>query len=272
MRKVAYKLFKEKVWISIGLVIGVILMGGASYAVDNLSSESVSYIKKDGTITTVKNALDDLISKVPLYLADVVKVGDYVDYDAGVWSQTTVIPTKNGDFGGYSKGQSKNDSVSVCNSDRGSTNLKGWRVLSKDEKTKTVTIVHAGQPECYYHAGSNAPDLNASINNLNSQANQYVNSYAKSAHAMTRDEAFIDPNIRTIGSYYYLTSTMYRSDLQHDCLLYITPTGTSAESNIVDIGSFGFRPVVVLKDKILTTGEGLDQFNQKAWLLVKPKN
>ncbi len=282
------RLFNKKKFVFVfGLLIGVIIMGGASYALNEIQSSSVSYKKKDGTITTVKQALDDLINtslsrideldekvtdyeKGIHYLADVVKVGEYVAYDAGEWNETKEKPKSQGEFGGYTDGQSKNDSVEWCYSNSHTTSLKGWRVLSKNETTKTVTIIHAGQPECYYH-GTNPTE---SITKLNDRAkNQYLNQiYAESAHAMNYGDAYAitgdggatSETLRNTGSLYWLTNSGYPTGLY-----YVWYDGSihSDETN-----SFGFRPVIELKAKILTTGQGSDKVgNNKAWQLVKPQ-
>lgn len=80
------------------------------------------------------------------YLANVVKVGDFVNYDAGVWDKTVVMPTSGFSFGGYTAGTSRNNSVSCA----GETSLyNGWRVI--EVKDDTVKLIHAGSSECYYH-------------------------------------------------------------------------------------------------------------------------
>ncbi len=271
----------------IGLLIGVILIGGVSYGANQLSSESVSYIR-DGETKTVKQALDDLIGKSSKvddlekkvtdyektvhYLADKVKVGDYVAYDAGTWDKTIDKPTKHGEFGGYSINTSKNSSVEWCYRESDKTTLKGWRVLTVDKATKTVTIIHAGQSECYYH-GTTPSD---SVTKLNERAqNTYVDSkYASSAHALNYNEAraitgntlATDNTLRTTGSQYWVAG--YDNDFDGVYLNGVIADG-SLYSHLGINNKFGFRPVVVLKSGILTTGQGPDKVgNDKAWQLI----
>lgn len=79
-------------------------------------------------------------------LANVVKVGDFVNYDAGVWDKTVAKPTSGFSFGGYNAGTSRNNSVNCADE----TNLyNGWRVL--EVNGDTVKLIHAGSSECYYH-------------------------------------------------------------------------------------------------------------------------
>lgn len=80
------------------------------------------------------------------YLANVVQVGDFVNYDAGVWDKTVAKPTSGFSFGGYTAGTSRNNSVN-CDGERNLYN--GWRVLEVNEDV--VKLIHAGSSECYYH-------------------------------------------------------------------------------------------------------------------------
>ncbi len=283
------RLIKSSSRLIIGIFIGVILMGGVSYAVDNLSSESVSYTR-DGQTKTVKQALDELIGKAVKvddleekvayyknmgvdYLASVAKVGDYVAYDAGDWKSTVAIPNEQGKFGGYTEGHSKGESV-ICGlvSSWGSTSLKGWRVLKVENKQ--VYLVHAGQPECYYHGYNSTNGYSAaSVKLLNDQATkEYKNEFAESAHALDYNEALEITNdikvtsndLRNTGAYYWL------ADAGDSARLYLVGNAGNINGSSSDL-SYGFRPVVVLKEGILTTGKGIDEFKQEAWTLVAPQ-
>ncbi len=252
-----------------------------TYGVTNLQSESVSYTR-NGQTKSVKETLDELITKSSKvddlerkvtdyeqtvhYLADKVNVGDYVAYDAGTWKNSSKLPTSHGNFGGYEAGTSKNESVSVCGS--GSTNLKGWRVLKI--VNKQVYLVHAGQPECYYYGVGE--DSESSIKMLNDEAaKEYKNSYADSAHAMTQAEAYditksidgTDETLRTTGDYYWVATK--GSSIS---LWYVNKDGYIFY-NDHDTLRFGFRPVIVLKSTVLTTGQGSDGLgHSNAWKLA----
>ncbi|MBO4293366.1 MAG: hypothetical protein J5881_03150 [Clostridia bacterium] len=93
-----------------------------------------------------------------------VQVGDFVNYDAGTWTQEEIdemgnlysgetIPDANNPytFGGFKVGQSKNNGII-----KGSNNVaeidenhSGWRVL-KINDDGSINIIHAGCPEWYY--------------------------------------------------------------------------------------------------------------------------
>ncbi len=245
-----------------------------------MTSDGVSYQKKDGNLTTVKSALDELITKSSKvdklekkvtdyekkvhYLADKVQVGDYVAYDAGEWKESAGQPTQQGQFGGYTQGKNRGESV-VCKSTYGSTDLKGWRVLKKENNQ--VYLVHAGQPECYYHAGGGHSE--ESVKLLNERAKQYMNSYADSAHAINKQEALditgsydtTTEDLRTTGAEYWLAT-----EYDTFSLWYVYSAGDMRRYNGT---SLGFRPVIVLKSTVLTMGQGSDGFGHNdAWILA----
>ena len=153
----------------------------------------------------------DVISFGAKRIATVVKVGDYVNYDAGVWTEedltkitssngnptlhSTVndgttgnqaLPTVQGQFGGFELGQSRNTN-STEYSEAGKPNTAGWRVWNIDSTTGIVTLICAGHTEGYYHASGQS---SASINILkNRDCTMYVNDYATEAHILTGQEA-----------------------------------------------------------------------------------
>ncbi len=249
---------------------------GITYGASQLTSDGVSYTK-DGKVITVKSALDDLITKsskvdelkkqvsdykkLTIYLADNVQVGDYVEYDAGEWSNSADKTVNEEQFGGYTQGQSKNKSVKC---DSGSTSLQGWRVFKIDTSSKTVTIVHAGQPECYHNGNS----ATTSITKLNDRASsQYINGkYATSARSLKLEdvEDLKKSNLLLTGAYYWLATSGSQD-------LYLASVYADGETHTNGTATFGFRPVVVLKPNILTTGKVKDMFGNDAWQLVEMK-
>ena len=105
--------------------------------------------------------------------ASKVKVGDFVNYSAGNWTaadmtkiqntgakiaanNSTSLPTKAYEFGGFTEGSSKdgnatpNDSTYKYVTDKSTGNaVTGWRVFDVDGDS--VTLISAGCPEDYYH-------------------------------------------------------------------------------------------------------------------------
>ena len=140
--------------------------------------------------------------------SEVVAVGNYVDYDAGVWTQkdfdkitssagsptlhSTVndmttgnqtAPTVQGQFGGFELGQSRNtNSTGSC----GDPKISGWRVWDVDSNTGIVRLVSAGHPETYYNAYGR---IAAGQNILkNRDYTMYLNDYAIEANILTGEE------------------------------------------------------------------------------------
>ena len=139
----------------------------------------------------------------PLPIATTVEVGDYVNYDAGTWinedftkitssagtptvNKSADKPTAQGEFGGFTSGQSRNTNSKECNSSY-KPRTAGWRVW--DIQDGVVTLISAGHPETYYHASGSSV---ASVNILtNRNCSMYLNghSYATSAKILTGQEA-----------------------------------------------------------------------------------
>ena len=253
------------------ILVLLVVTNGITYGASQLTSDGVSYQKNGETITVTK-ALDDLINtsltkideleaKAKIYryaeLVDVVEIGDYVNYDAGKWSTSKTKPESQGQFGGYNANTSKNASVACY--EETAPKYQGWRVLSKDTNSRTVTIIHAGQPECYYHASGYS---DASVELLNKEAEQYMNTYAKSARSSIGDDinSLGGNDLRNIGSEYWLAS---KNGQYH--LYMVRASGGEAWSHTA---AMGFRPVIVLKSETLTNGKIKDQFNNDAWKLI----
>ncbi len=263
----------------------------------NTTNKTVIWTSSDPSVATVENGvitaigvgsaiitaetsngkMAAVIITIKGYLADAVKKGDYVAYDAGKWPSSTNLPsstcsktnkTSNSTcFGGYTEGKNRGESVAKCYS--GNVTLKGWRVLTVNKTSKVVTLVHAGHPECFYHktGGYQSQSLAAFSDRA---LKIYLNSdYATGAHIMNSGEAKAitgstantTNDLRTIGDKYYL-ATKYGSY----CLTAINSNGGGFinEQNMVE----GIRPVIVLKACLKTSGKGTDYVGQSgAWIL-----
>lgn len=104
------------------------------------------------------------------------EVGDYVNYDAGLWDTDMALPTEVGAIGGVMAGTSRNNSVSCSDV---TSILSGWRILSK--RDGKVTLVSAGTPLCYYHGGTdNAYTSEQYLKGNLDWASQYVSKKATS--------------------------------------------------------------------------------------------
>ena len=105
-------------------------------------------------------------------------IGDFIEYDAGIWTQDEInaiqtgevgnlvtangseeLPTENYQFGGFKQGMSRNGNVKPSEWDditydyikenNGTTNVTGWRVFDINDDG-TVTLISAGNPEALY--------------------------------------------------------------------------------------------------------------------------
>ena len=106
-------------------------------------------------------------------------IGDFVDYDAGTWTSSeinsiqtglktnlqtangsTALPSNAYQFGGFTAGSSRNESVTPSNSsydyikDKSTGKaITGWRIFDIDGDN--VTLISAGNPEDYNHQLAN---------------------------------------------------------------------------------------------------------------------
>ena len=82
------------------------------------------------------------------------------------------------------------------------------------------------------------------------------------AKAITGNEGSTTKDLRKTGTQYWLAAKSTSTDL-----FYMGIDGSIHSSS--GGGSMGFRPVVVLKSTVLTTGKGTDQVgNTNAWILA----
>lgn len=199
---------------------------------------SATYIINSGS-TPTPTPKEELLAKK-------VKVGDKVKYDAGTWTSTAAVPKTDGAFGGYTSGQSKNNSV-VCWND--GTPSNGWVVLSVSNGK--VTLVHAGTPECYYHGRTPSN----SVNKINARASQYINSkYAESARILNCGDPGVNCTAGVTLSSPHLTQThYYLPTAKSSSVLW----GVSYKGVVGGYSerALGIRPVVVLKSDVKTTGQ-----------------
>ncbi len=213
-----------------------------SYNVYGVVQDSNGYTSTCGPVSVeVKNST---------LLAQQAKVGDMVDYDAGLWQETVVVPKTNGAFGGYMANASKNASVKCRRED--TANGSGWKVLSINGDT--VTIIHAGIAECYYHG---AVDSSTAVSNLNNRAKTtYMNEYAADARMFTYDDYNnSSDSVKNIGSHYYMATAKDKTTLY-----YVSYSGRLSGGSV---NANGLRPVIVLKNNVTTSGKNTNG----AWMI-----
>ncbi len=205
-----------------GVAISILTSDDGLFEKTRSSAEAyeVASQKEEEQINDLMNSIDiyinELSTKKPVIqsaaISDVVSVGDYVDYDAGIWNATDLakitnspggptihgsvgdnvsgnqtLPTNIGQFGGFELGQSRNTNST------GYGNVvpksEGWRVWSVDSNTGLVQLISAGHPETYLHGNGST---GANINIVKKRdCSMYENELAQSesAHILTGQEA-----------------------------------------------------------------------------------
>jgi len=144
-------------------------------------------------------------------ISNVVKVGDFINYDAGVWTEEDIQKIENSvgepsvhssvtnlneeigeiteanQFGGFQVGDSKNgDALFKMNDEEGYWSIyDGWRVWSIEDDT--VTLISAAGPEVYGVSSMFGEESDKEIL-LNRDCSMYINEYAKSAHLLNTDD------------------------------------------------------------------------------------
>lgn len=189
-------------------------------------------------------------------LASKVKVGQYVSYDAGNWSEAPTNMKNNASVGGFTNGASRNKGVTCANS----TAKDGWVVLSVSNGK--VTLVHAGIPECiYYGVGRTNPsgsttqsERTAVINKMNSEAAKFVNgTYAESAKPLNCNDGGLTCAKDVTLSGIFANGTNYLfTETQGTTNMYFVE-GTKMKRGGVE-HELGIRPIVVLKASVLYKG------------------
>lgn len=280
----------------VGVNKGTIENGKVEYTTDGTELEIIFIVsgKVEGEDTQKRQKvnLENLYKEA--FIADVVKVGDFVNYSVGNWTQEDIgkvgsyyqgaaLPTTEEKFGGFAVGQSKDACINpTTNTSYTNAYSGGWRILSKNADN-TIKIIHAGTPEAYNFPRSvhNDSGLRGSINILGSYRNwsmyedcstDAVNTnYAVqgSAHDVTTAEIMaINQNstLRKIGvqyNYYYVV----KPGSPYYMLRSIYFDGRDYETSL---GSTGIRPVVTLKAKVKVTaapGQTTHDTPETAWVL-----
>lgn len=146
-------------------------------------------------------------------IAKVVRVGDYINYNSGIWTKSEIeelkdlglysgeeLPTEQDKFhfGGFKEGDSRDDGISLLGNEEKNS---GWRVLNINSDG-TVDIIHDGISEAYFNSTKINGEAENSLYILTEgkegksggysarKWDMYENRYAVegSAHCMTHEE------------------------------------------------------------------------------------
>lgn len=227
-------------------------------------------------------------------IGKMVSVGDFVNYEAGDWTNEDI--TKLGDyytgkaitqpckFGGFEVGDSKDSTV---NADPwGNKNIyeRGWRVLNKNEDG-SMNIVHAGTPEGYCQEyGTNCAYKNQWIlgggKNENDTSNitegiiprdwsmyednKYVKKGSSRSISSEINNISQSSNLRTIGAGYW-----YSGAGSNSLLCFISADGYRFANQYYN-AIMGIRPIVTIKPEVLVDPNGKEKHvtPETAWNLI----
>lgn len=176
-------------------------------------------------------------------------IGDFVNYDAGVWTQEEIdnikvglvsspvlannsltLPNQPYQFGGFKVGSSRNSTterpvfnglgeVKYINDAESDKPITGWRVFDIDETTGEVTLISAGNPEAFYQ--TNADDAGYSTPYIFSGTIHSDWGEENAAKYMKRDwSPYINSSQRAKSAY-----ILSKDDLQAWYTKYIGTTG-----------------------------------------------
>lgn len=225
----------------------------------------VCQVRKENGLEASAEVFVEIIDE-EVSLSQVVRVGDYVAYDAGKWSNSATVPKKSAEFGGYKSNTSKSQSV-TCSSGDNSTSY-GFRVLKVEGDT--VTLIHAGVSECYYHEGSSEEALTHISARI---YGQYYNSqYAQSARGVICSDfssygidddcsdGVVGDQMVNVGSAYWIGSTA-----DEEKLSFINNYG---KTGLDEKRALGIRPVIVLRSDLKVVG-GDGSSVEKAYQIEK---
>lgn len=198
----------------------------------------------------------------PIYylLSEKVKVGDYVDYNAGAWEEDKEVPSRASafTFGGYKKDTSRNDGV-TCNYNEKEN--KGWRVFSVEDGV--VTLIQSGISMCYYHGNGNVTnDRSVTILTNKDENNSFDyfldDKFSDNVRALSKED--VDNFYGEDSSYKRIRDDLIKVDNPYWLatkngsyyMWYVTEGGTVAADHV---GSYGIRVLVTLKEDTKTLGK-----------------
>lgn len=247
------------------------------------ATNTITYTAKDkaGNETTKTRTI---IYEELKYLVDLVSVGDYVAYDAGVWETTVAAPTKTGNvadnakIGGYTKGVNKADNT---------MGYKGWQVLTKSGSGEngTVTLICAGcSATAYYYCGDwfTNPDRGAKARFQTAidefaKTNFIDNNFAESAglvdYTYCKNNGLLFTNstyklTNYAGKWWVLNYPASEGDSYADLRCHYQDGANIYEAGFTGSDPRGIRPIVYLKKGVKTNKTKNTSFlGQTCWSL-----
>ena len=127
-----------------------------------------------------------------------IEMGDYVNYDAGIWNKsvdTNKITSsggsvswskekslKQGYFSGFEDGNSRNKNVVDLGNNDLENYYDGWKIWDINENTGRITLISAGSPEIYYHQKAKTTESKNIL--LNRDYSMYQNEFSTAKNAV----------------------------------------------------------------------------------------
>ncbi len=289
----------------VGVNKGILENGKVEYTTDGTEKEVIfvviGKIRGEEYAKTEKILLKNLYREP--YVADVVQVGDYVNYSVGEWTEQDIqkvgqyyygkdIPLSNATthkFGGYALGDSKDFKIATGFDSGTAVTMEnaGWRVLRVNANDGTIKIIHSGCPELYQTTRYSAQNL-AKQNDYQFTLTRYRDySMYEDCSTDSVDTNFAIPgsaticsiddinsisgssNLRNLGNPYVYQPVSFRSTSSDRFPLTINSTGSAAISGAN--WWQGVRPVITLKANIKVStleGQVTHDTPETAWILT----
>ena len=218
----------------------ITISNNGNHIVYGIVQDSSGKVARCSTPSFVVNTASLLYTKV--------KVGDYVNYNAGNWNETRSEKKIDGYYWGMQSGASKQTGVKC---DRNDTSTRdGWMVFNVINNR--VYLIHAGTPECIYHGKVSTTTV---ITTMQERAKQYVDgTYAIGSTILSCNLQGFNCQGSSYQDNLYKTGTHYwvAKPESNDRIMNISPTGSAQAYNLK---SLGLRPIVILDEKVLTSGK-----------------
>ena len=229
-----------------------VLITGITARKEVTATGKVTYSNGKTATCSIKFVMDPTQDVVKYFLRN-GRVGDKTNYTAGNWPSSAGISSRDGAFGGYTTGHSKDASVKCASND--SVSKSGWVVYMINGST--IQLIHAGVPICFTHEDKPYANALSAINN-NSNAATFLNQYAaKSKYATWRDYGYIRgiSSLLNVGQSYYLGGANNDSDYSASYLRQYYPnklwSHEKSSGTISPVsGTRGLRPIVTLNSGV----------------------
>lgn len=213
----------------------------------------------------------DILASAVL-LSEVAQIGDFVNYDAGIWESTNPRLFNDG-YLRVPASRNKNESLEECNISG------GWRIL--EISGSTVQIIHAGTPaqgKWSYSDPNLGKGRREAYLEFNQKCSEFVNTNLATEGRMPlfQDLEKLDldkhEDLAFVGQHYMVSiyNSSYINKTEYVCVY--KSKGETWWGFIYDDDFYFMRPIVTLKAEMLTsTTKTKDEFGHDCWRLIPPQ-